>query len=296
MPENAAKPENFRNFAGMKAIRIIPEKCVRCGVCARECPQNVLVQHAERAVPAVEQPEACIACGHCVDLCPSGALQHPMFPPETLCDVDAGRLPSPESVLELMRSRRSNRSITPRPVPENVISDMLEAARYAPTAENSRRVHVAVLRDAADIRGIEDATMRFFLRIARVLLHPIVRPLTRLFLADLYRQAPALEVFRQRWQAGELPSVCNAKVILAFSAPKGYDFGWQDCNLAYQNASLVAEAHGIAQVYLGFVQTACKLFGPRRTARLLHLPEGHRLYAIMAVGVPAVKYRRYAQR
>lgn len=51
-----------------------------------------------------------------------------------------------------------------------------------------------------------------------------------------------------------------------------------------------------SQFYRGTTQTACKLFGPRRTARLLHLPEGHRLYAIMAVGVPAVKYRRYAQR
>ena len=90
--------------------------------------------------------------------------------------------------------------------------------------------------------------------------------------------------------------MCNANVILAFSAPKGYDFGWQDCNLAYQNASLMAEAHGITQIFLGFVQTACRLFGPRRTARLLHLPEGHRLYALMALGVPALKYRRYTRR
>ena len=286
----------MRNFATMKAIRINPELCLRCGACARECPQNVLVQATEKTVPMVQRPEECIACGHCAALCPSSALQHPAFPPENIVQVEEKRLPSPESVLELMRSRRSNRSITSRPVPDNVISDVLEAARYAPTAENSRRIRVSVIRDSQEIQHIEDATMRFFLRLARILLHPIVRPLTKLFLADLYRQAPALEAFRKRWEAGERPSVCNANVILAFSAPKGYDFGWQDCNLAYQNASLMAEAHGISQIYLGFVQTACKLFGPRRTAQLLHLPEGHRLYALMAPGVPALKYRRYTRR
>lgn len=286
----------MRKFAAMKTIRIIHEKCLRCGACARECPQNVLIQSTEKSVPSVEQPDNCIDCGHCAALCPSGALEHSAFPQENVCEVREDLRPTPESLLELMRSRRSNRSITSRPVPENVINDVLEAARYAPTAENSRRVHVSVIRESSDIQGIEDATMRFFLRLARILLHPIAKPFTKLFLADLYKQAPALEVFRKRWEAGERPSVCNANVVLAFSAPKGYDFGWQDCNLAYQNASLMAEAHGISQIYLGFVQTACKLFGQRRTAELLHLPQGHRLYAIMALGVPALKYHRYTRR
>lgn len=279
----------------MKDIHIASATCLRCGACASECPSNVLTQHGKKTVPLVAGTDMCIGCGHCVALCPSGALQHADFPKEKIREVDRGILPSPAALMELMRSRRSNRSITPRPVPEAALSDILEAARYAPTAENSRLVEVRVLR-GEDIARVEDTTMRFFLRLAALLLHPIVRPFTRTFLKDLYRQAPALEAFRKRWEKGEHPSTCNATILLAFSAPAGYDFGWQDCNLAYQNASLMAESHGITQVYMGFVQTACRLFGRKRTARLLRLPQGHRLFALMGLGVPAMKYHRYTLR
>lgn len=276
-------------------IQIAKEACVRCGACASECPSNVLLQHGEKTMPAVTAAENCIGCGHCIALCPSGALQHSLFPAGMVREVNRELLPTPASLLELIRSRRSNRSMSAQPVPEKVLQDMLEAARYAPTAENTRKVRVSVLR-GSDIGSVEDATMRFFLRLARILLHPLVRPFTRTFLKDLYKQAPALETFRKQWEDGGHPSTCNATILLAFSAPAGYDFGWQDCNLAYQNASLMAEAHGVSQVYMGFVQTACKLFGKKRTAKLLHLPAGHRLYALMGIGVPTLKYHRYVVR
>lgn len=279
----------------MIEIQLLNEKCVKCGACASECPSGVLLRHGEKAMPEVADTANCIGCGHCVAICPTGALRHSLFAEGMVREVNRELLPSPEAVLELIRSRRSNRSITACQVPEKVLQDMLEAARYAPTAENSRKVRVSVLR-GADIRNVEDATMRFFLRLARILLHPLVRPFTRTFLKDLYKQAPALESFRRQWEKGERPSTCNATVLLAFTAPAGYDFGWQDCNLAYQNASLMAESHGISQVYMGFVQTACKLFGQKRTAKLLHLPQGHRLYALMGIGVPAFKYSRYTVR
>ena len=279
----------------MIEIQLLNEKCVKCGACASECPSDVLLRHGEKAMPEVADTANCIGCGHCVAICPTGALRHSLFAEGMVREVNRELLPSPEAVLELIRSRRSNRSITACQVPEKVLQDMLEAARYAPTAENSRKVRVSVLR-GADIRNVEDATMRFFLRLARILLHPLVRPFTRTFLKDLYKQAPALESFRRQWEKGERPSTCNATVLLAFTAPAGYDFGWQDCNLAYQNASLMAESHGISQVYMGFVQTACKLFGQKRTAKLLHLPQGHRLYALMGIGVPAFKYSRYTVR
>ena len=138
--------------------------------------------------------------------------------------------------------------------------------------------------------------MRFFLRLASVLMARPMRPITRMLLPDLYGEAPELERFRQRWESGELPCCCNAPCVLVFSAPAGYDFAWQDCNLAYQNVSLMAETHGLSQIYLGLVQTALRFMPHRKVSRLLGLPKGHVPRAYMAIGIPRFLYPRYTER
>jgi hypothetical protein len=163
------------------------------------------------------------------------------------------------------------------------------------TAENSRKVVVTVLQ-GEDIQAVEDATMNFFLRLAGILMSPVLRPLTKIFLRNLYNEAAELYRFERKWREGKHPCTCNGTVLLAFSAPKGYDFGWQDCNLAYQNASLMAEAHGVSQIYMGLVQMAFKNMGRKKTERLLHLPKNHKLYALMALGMPAFYYPNYSDK
>lgn len=275
-------------------ISIDSQKCVSCGRCARVCPVSIFQQERGHA-PSVSNESACIKCGHCVDVCSSDAIIHQVFPSDCIYNINTEILPSPKSLLELIRSRRSNRTITNADVPESALNDIIEAARYAPTAENTRRVRVTVL-DQKQVRVVEDITMKFFLGLSKVLLFPLIRPLTKLLLPDLYAEAPELKRFEKRWKAGECPCCCNAKKLLVFSAPKGYDFGYQDCNLAYQNASLMAEAHGISQIYMGLVQTACKFLPNATVSKMLDLPKGHKMFALMAIGMPAFRYVRYTRR
>lgn len=275
-------------------IKVDKKLCKHCRKCVQVCPASVLVWN-EQQMPEPLRVEQCILCGHCVDVCISDALEHSAFPPEHIHKVQRELLPTPQSLMELIRSRRSNRTITSRPVPQSMIEDIIEAARYAPTAENTRRVVVTILEDEA-IKNLEDIVMRFFLRLSKVLMNPLMRPLTKRLLPDLYAEAPELERFKKRWEHGELPCCCNASKVLVFSAPSSYDFGWQDCNLAYQNASLMAEAHGLSQVYLGLVQTALKFMPNGKVAHLLHLPKGHIPRAYMALGFPLFTYPRYTVR
>lgn len=275
-------------------ISIDSQKCVSCGRCARVCPVSIFKQERGHA-PSISNEFACIKCGHCVDVCSSDAIIHQEFPNDCIYNINKEILPSPESLLELIRSRRSNRTITNADIPESALNDILEAARYAPTAENTRRVRVTIL-DQKQVQVIEDTTMKFFLGLAKVLLFPLFRPLTKLLLPDLYAEALELNRFEKRWKAGECPCCCNAKKLLVFSAPKGYDFGYQDCNLAYQNASLMAEAHGISQIYMGLVQTACRFLPNAKVSKMLNLPKGHKMFALMAIGMPAFHYVRYSRR
>lgn len=272
----------------------INNNCKRCGRCARVCPAAVYT-YEKGEVPKVVKPQHCIQCGHCVDVCEADAVEHESFPPNHIHCVQKELIPSPESLMELMKSRRSNRTITEKPIPAEALSDITEAAYAAPTSENSLKVVVTVL-EGAEIQAVEDATMKFFLRLAGVLMSSPVRPLTKIFLRDLYNEAAELYRFERKWKAGQRPCTCNAKALMVISTPKKYEFGWQDCNMAYQNASLMAEAHGVSQIYMGLVQMAFKFIGQRKTEELLHLPPGHKPFAIMALGMPAFYYPKYTDK
>ena len=277
-----------------REIIISADACKHCGRCVRVCPSAVYTQE-KGEVPLVRKAKNCIQCGHCVDVCEASAIQHSDFPVENIHRVQREAIPSAKSLMELMKSRRSNRTITPTPIPSEALSDIIEAAYVAPTAENSRKVAVTLLQ-GEDIQAVEDATMKFLLRLAGILMSPIVRPLTKLFLRNLYDEAAELYRFERKWREGKRPCTCNGTALLAFSTPKGYDFGWQDCNLAYQNASLMAEAHGVSQIYMGLVQMAFKNMGRKKTEHLLYLPKNNKLYALMALGMPAFYYSNYSDK
>lgn len=52
---------------------IIPEKCIKCGLCAKNCPVNCIYGEA-RKVPFKIDQEKCIKCANCYNICPVKAV------------------------------------------------------------------------------------------------------------------------------------------------------------------------------------------------------------------------------
>lgn len=48
----------------------ITEECIVCGACQPECPEQAIVESAERFVI---DPDQCGDCGDCAEVCPVGA-------------------------------------------------------------------------------------------------------------------------------------------------------------------------------------------------------------------------------
>ena len=77
-------------------------------------------------------------------------------------------LPSPPSLMTLLKSRRSIRRYKPDPVPDDLIEQILEAGRWAASASNRQPWSFIVIRDAAIRKAVAQHAAYFFIRWAHV--------------------------------------------------------------------------------------------------------------------------------
>ena len=130
----------------MKQRTIVHEdKCIGCGQCVKDC-----VACCIRLVDgkAKIREEFCIGCGHCYSICPKEAV-------ELIGRGDGGGEPvsapvDADALLGMIKSRRSTRQYLDKPIPDEVMEKLLEAGRYAPTAENHQAVEFIVLDKVRD--------------------------------------------------------------------------------------------------------------------------------------------------
>lgn len=275
-------------------ISIDQDSCIKCGKCARVCPSDIFTREMAGGAIGLNDVENCIACGHCVDVCPTGSVMHGEFPPEKTHTIDYGRLPAPEQVMALIKARRSNRTLTSKPVPKETLEMIVEAAHRAPTATNAQSLAFTVVTDPQKLRQVSDYTIGVFDSLARLLLNPVVKCLAKPFLKEVYQYVPMFNHLKEEHKAGKDPILRKATALLLIHTPKSNRFGSEDANLAYQNASLMAESLGVSQIYMGFVLTAIRQDRKEGLARMLGI-DG-KIQAIMALGIPAFRYPRYTDR
>lgn len=276
---------------GSVSLQIDATRCMRCGKCAWVCPSEILRQEEKGGEIRVQHSEECIACGHCVAVCAKDAIQHSAFPDGTTHPIDYAQLPTADQLFALMQARRSNRALTSRPVPHEALERIVEAATLAPTATNARLLSFTVVTDPEQLRTVADFTIQVFDKLANLLLNPVVKCLVKPFQPELYEKyAPMFASLKEAYAKGEDPILRKATALLIIHSPKSNRFGAEEANLAYQNASLMAESMGVSQIYMGFVLTAIRQAKKGAFSRLLGI-EGE-VFALMGLGMPAFRYPR----
>ena len=81
---------------------------------------------------------------------------------------------SPESLLTLLKSRRSIRRYRPDPVPDEMVEQLLEAGRWAPSASNRQPWDFIVVRDEAIRQQVAEHAAFYFIRWAHVAEAPLL--------------------------------------------------------------------------------------------------------------------------
>ena len=273
-------------------ISITSDTCIKCGKCVKVCPTLVFTQESKQ-IPVVAHAGWCIGCAHCVSACPTDSVEHELFPPDKIHKINYEERATPESLMLLLKSRRTNRVFKKEPVPQEYLDKIIEAAHSAPTASNKQSVRYTLITDRKKLDEIIDFTISVFESKLKFVDNGVVKPILKKFAPEVYGYIPMIREFREQFKKGNDLILRNATSMLIIHSPKASRFGGADCNLAYQNGSLMAESLGVSQVYTGFVITAIKS-NPKKFAQIIGSQEV--VHAAMGLGMPVFKYPNYADR
>ena len=268
----------------MAGVVLNREKCIGCGACVLDCPRALFYVEGEKARV---REGFCIGCGHCVAVCPADAVRLPggaeeeirPYDPETF-DIPVGRL------LNFMMFRRSVRRFQPRPVEEEKLALLLEAARYSPTGGNRQMNRYILLGRAQE--EITELTLRtLYQAAARAEEDPALKDM--LYYRDKFTQMYA--AWKER---GEDPLFYRAPLVLLTVARSPGGSGRLDAGLASANVELMAHALGLGACYVGFFTMAAAL-EPALYQRL-GVRGQEEVVSVLAMGYPDVTYRRTVNR
>ncbi|HEY9113531.1 MAG TPA: nitroreductase family protein [Bacteroidales bacterium] len=130
--------------------------CNGCGLCVKVCSDNSLMMFEGKAHENPNPHFGCIACGHCMAVCPTDAIEihgREMSPADMFVLPKKEQTASYEQLLSLYQRRRSIREFKDKPVEDNLLEKILEAAATAPMGLPPSDVNVLVLRNKEQVRA-----------------------------------------------------------------------------------------------------------------------------------------------
>lgn len=253
------------------------ELCKRCGACYSECPYQLIVEDKE-GFPKLRlaAKKTCIGCGHCVAICPVQAVTLPELPvtpalsPEQCYPLIRDNRVTQEQADQFLCSRRSIRAYRDKTIPDEVISELLDVSRFAPSAKNGQPAQWIVTRTPEATRRLAELTVEF-MRINNV--YPGII---------------------KNWEKGIDKILHGAPHVAIVHAPEDGLNPAEDCSLAAAYLELAAHARGIGACWGGFLMEVAEGYAPIR--ELLQLPEGHGIYAAVMLGYPQYRFQRIPPR
>ena len=238
-------------------MTIDKSRCVECGACITVCSMGIFRRDEEGKVFAREKP--CMDCFHCAAACPARAVvTHDMGEADTYPVAPASEL------LHSLQKRRSIRHFKDELPDKKLIQRALDGAAYAPSGKNEHRNRWTV------VYGKE--TVQELYRLVLEWAEPVEHYKHLIWLA----------------RKGIDPVTCGAPcLILGHNEPDALN-PQDDTVIATFLAEQLLVESGLGTCWSGYFRTAAQ--NSPAIQKRLGLPEGHRVYSVLMVGVPAEQY------
>ena len=275
---------------------IVREKCTNCGLCTELC---LVYEKGADGVSRV-RPELCIECGHCGSICPAGAIAGSSAEKVRLKKEDLGKLPSPESLQLLFRSRRSVRRYKREPLRKEDLEKILEAGRYTPTGSNNQGIRYIIINDPGKMAVLREMALpvmdRLFSMAMRIAKLPFAGKLMGERQAyDLRTHyAPAIKLLIKRNMDGDDRLFYRAPALMIVHGEKQDEALCFACHIAMFNCSMMAHLLGVGCLLNSFVLMAIN--NNAKIKKWLGIPKGDKCFGAMIMGYQNIKYNSLIER
>ena len=262
----------------MNLLTVDTEKCKRDGICSNVCPAGIIELKDKEAFPTLIDggDKICINCGHCVAVCPHEAMSHLAMKPEECPPVRSDWLVGPHQAEHFLRSRRSIRTYKKKPVDKEVLTSLINIARFAPSGHNRQSVQWLVIYESDQVQRLSGVVIDWM----RQLIDedsPLVAAL------NLNRVVAV-------WEGGKDIICRDAPHVVVAHAHQEDRAAPTACTIALAYLELAAMSFDLGACWAGFFNAAATFWPPLQAE--LGLPEGNISFGAMMVGYPKFKYQR----
>jgi nitroreductase/formate hydrogenlyase subunit 6/NADH:ubiquinone oxidoreductase subunit I len=265
----------------MELFRIDEQTCNTDGLCAQVCPFGLIEwQKGEVPVAIANADSLCIRCGHCVAICPTESFHHVDMEP-TLCPpIHQEWQLNREQCEHFLRARRSIRLYKKKEVERVKLRQLIEMARYAPTAINSQGIRWLVIDQGDTLATMTTYVIEWMQWLER----------------EMPEMAAPLHVDRVigRWQQGIDGILRQAPALIVAYAEAESRMAPTSCTIALSYLELAATGLGLGTCWAGYFNAAANSYPPLKQA--LGLGNEQQCYGAMMVGYPALRYKRLPTR
>lgn len=280
-------------------ISINHEKCTACGLCVKVCKDFSLIID-DNTLKINQKPLfGCIGCGHCVAVCPHDAIMVTgrTLSPEDFSKLEKGNVPDYESLHQMLLNRRSTRDFKDKPVPQEIISKILDMANTAPMGLPPSDVGVMVLNSKEKVKQFSFDFIDVLDRM-KWMVSPASLTLMRPFMRNddylLFKSfvIPMVSFFTESRKRDENFLLYDAPLAMMFY---GNMSDPADPYIAATYATLAAESLGLGACMIGSVGPFLKNTG-KDFKKKYGLPSKMRDSIIVIFGYPHVKFNKTVKR
>lgn len=242
-------------------------RCVECGACITACSMGIFRRGEDGGVFTREKP--CMDCYHCAAACPAHAVEV-----AGLTRAQSYPALGDSPLLRAIQQRRSIRHFRDELPDRALIQRALDGAAYAPSGKNEHRNRWTVVYGREQVAGL----YRLVLDWA----------------ADVEHYKHLVWLARK----GIDPVTCGAPcLVIGHNHPQALN-PQDDTVIATLLAEQLLVEAGLGTCWSGYFRTAAQEHAA--IGQALGLPEGHRVYSVLMVGVPGecypnIPYRPAAQ-
>ncbi len=240
----------------------------------------------------------CDRCFHCYAICPQNAIQVKGIE-EELIPV-RHHIDYPDLLL-LFKKRRSIRVFDQKPVPNDYLRLLTDAAKFSPTGGDVQDLSITIINNLNTRKELEDEIIAYYDKIVRMLRNPVVRFCLR-FSGDAKVKETAkdenffkkIERIYGQMKDGGSNIFYDAPITMLFHTGRLLPTAHEDCILAAYNVVLAAESQKLGSCFVSLSQQAIN--ANDKIKKVIGIPQSDHIYAVLVLGFPATRYRRVAPR